>query len=115
MLLACIELVGRTGAKDVQIRYCEEEKPIIWMGVAKYLGRKDRDSPSRPVYVVGAHTNPITALVKLLEQIVDGGECTHCHRPTGFTEDFSGDMPLNGMLCWYRYDPELKTFRRGCE
>jgi hypothetical protein len=24
-------------------------------------------------------------------------------------------MPLNESVCWYQWDPEMKTFRRGCE
>ncbi len=58
---------------------------------------------------------PLRAALRLLDQLIDGGQCLHCKRPTGVSETFDGAMPLDDLLCWYRYDPELKTFRRGCE
>jgi hypothetical protein len=27
----------------------------------------------------------------------------------------TGAMPAEQAICWYRYDPELHTFRRACE
>lgn len=103
MLLAAVEMIGHTGAEFTQVRYCEEEEPTVWMVVGKWADR----------YEVGAGTDPVRAALRLLDTVVDGGECQHCHRPTGITEDFS-EMPLDQLVCWYQYDPELKKFRRGC-
>jgi hypothetical protein len=106
--LAATDLIGRTGAVSFQIRYCEEEKPVVWMALAEYE-RGDRN-----IWMVGAAMSPLAAVFKLCDDLVDGGTCTHCQRPTGFTPDID-PMPANDLVCWYAYDPELKTFRRGCE
>jgi hypothetical protein len=107
-LIAAVDLLGRTGAKSFSLRYCEEEKPVIWMALGEYV----RDG--KTIFEVGAHTNPLVALYRLLDTLIDGGFCTHCKRPTGFSED-PDVMPLDEMFCWYQWDPERKTFRRGCE
>lgn len=105
---AAVDLVGRTGAKSFQMRYCEEVPPTIWMAVGEWI-RNDKS-----VYDVGAHTNPMIALFRLLDNVIDGGICQHCGRPTGFEESID-PMPLNELVCWYQWDPERKKFRRGCE
>ena len=105
---AAADLIGRTGAKSFSIRFCEEEKPVIWMAIGEY------EREGRSIFEVGAHTNPLVAMYRLLDTLIDGGFCTHCHRPTGFSED-ADIMPLDEMFCWYQWDPERKKFRRGCE
>lgn len=105
---AAVAMVGRTGATNFQIRYSDDEEPVVWMAVGEW------DRGGRSVYEVGASIDPMKAMFRLLEHIVDGGQCSHCKRPTGITEDVD-DMPLDELVCWYQYDPELKTYRRGCE
>jgi hypothetical protein len=104
-LPAAVELLGRTGAQGFQFRYCEEEEPVVWMAMAEYPGAG---------WQVAAAMNPLVAIFRLCDQIIDGGRCTHCAKPTGFAAEFE-DMPLPEMVCWYQWDPELTTFRRGCE
>lgn len=104
LLMACIDMVKRTGAETVQVRYSDDEKPIVWLAVAGYQG--DR-------YEVAAGAAPEQAMFRLLERLVDGGMCQHCKKPTGITDDFDS-MPYARQVCWYQFDPELKTFRRGC-
>lgn len=106
-LVAGTALIGRTGAQDVQIRFCEEEKPVVWMAVAAYKGGR---------WDVAAGADPVSAILRLCERLIDGGKCNHCKRMTVFDEDFTDvGGPFDGGLCWYQWDPELKTFRRGCE
>jgi hypothetical protein len=103
VLLAAVEMIGHTGAEFTQVRYCNEEEPTVWNVVGKWGDR----------YEVGAGMDPVKAALRLLDTVVDGGECQHCHRPTGITEGFD-EMPLDKLVCWYQFDPELKKFRRGC-
>jgi hypothetical protein len=103
---AAVDLVGRTGAKEFQARWQDDEKPTVFMAVGKWGDN---------TYEVGAGMDPVTAVLRLLDQIIDGGICTHCFKPTGVSDDFERTMPLGDMFCWYQYDPELKKFRRGCE
>jgi hypothetical protein len=105
-LLAVFDLIRRTGAKQIQIRYSDDEQPVVWFGVAVY--------DDTHWETASAH-EPLRAMLRLAEQLVDGGMCTHCKRPTGLEPDSLDTMPVNEMICWYQFDPELKTFRRGCE
>jgi hypothetical protein len=103
---AAVAMIGRTGAEQVQIRYQDDEEPVVWIAVARWPG--DR-------WETAAGLDATRAVLRLCENVIDGGECTHCHRPTGFEPDQIDTMPAAGAVCWYQWDPELETFRRGCE
>jgi hypothetical protein len=103
---AAVDLIGRTGAQGIQLRYSDDETPIIWFAVAIWEDTK---------YETDAGSDPLEAVQRLCERLIDGGICTHCNRPTGLELVHIDDMPLNEFICWYQYDPELKTYRRGCE
>jgi hypothetical protein len=105
---ASVDMLRRVGASEVQIRYQDDEHPNVWMAVA---GIKMGD---KTVYETDAALSPTKAIVRLIERLIDGGICRHCARPTGITTEIDV-MPLGRAICWYQYDPELKTFRRGCE
>lgn len=103
---AGINLIRRTGAIGFQVRVSDEEEPTVWMAIAKYIdGRAEVD----------ASLDPLRAVLRLCERLCDGGMCNHCKRPCGLEPDSIDTMPMNNEICWYQYDPELKTFRRGCE
>lgn len=111
-LLAAVHYIRRTGAKQVQIRYHDDEQPVVWFVVAMY----DGFNPSGIMGVeVDAATTPLDAALRLCERIGDGAKCNHCNRPSGFEPNLLVRMPHDDKICWYQYDPELKTFRRGCE
>jgi hypothetical protein len=104
LMVAAVELLGRTGAEKFTVWYCDEQKPpIAWIAAAQWDGR----------WQVAAALHPLLATLRLLDEVIDGGQCTHCQRPTGVSADLDA-MPLDALVCWYQYDPELKTFRRGC-
>jgi hypothetical protein len=110
-IVAAIDLLGRTGVEEVQVRYCEEEQPVVWMALGTWKRGK------RTATEVGAGLTPWRAMFRLCEAVMDGGTCTHCKRPT-MVDDQPAAGPLAGLaelLCAYRYDPELRTFRRACE
>jgi hypothetical protein len=104
--LAAVEMIRRTGSTQFQLRWSDDEEPTVWFAVATYGdGAAETD----------ASLSPCRAVLRLCERLVDGGHCTHCGRPTGLDPDSLETMPLDDLVCWYQYDPELKTFRRGCE
>lgn len=119
-ITAAVAMIGRTGAKTFKIAFSnEDEEPIVWNALALY------EIDGSQYWQVAAAMTPDGAVLNLCEQLLDGGKCTHCGRITGFTADFD-EMPETAVLredgdeqvlsvCWYQYDPELKTFRRGCE
>lgn len=103
LMIAAVALLGSTGASEVSIRYCDEQVPTVWFAIAKW-GK---------TWAASGAMHPLLAVLKLCDDVIDGGECTHCGRPTGFSPEHD-QMPLDNLVCWYQYDPELKEFRRGC-
>jgi hypothetical protein len=108
--------------REFQMRYSDDEEPIVWFAVAGYYrGRdgtpvasaKEATSPHMS-YRVGADLDPLNAMFRLLDDVVDGAMCAHCGRPTGFVEGVE-NMPLAEHVCWYIWDPESKSYMRGCE
>lgn len=105
--LAGIEMLNRTGAKTFRVGYTPEEdgSPVVWYACAEWSYGAD----------AAASLSPLYAVLRLCEQVIDGGECAHCGRLTIFEYEIDGGPFLNAMGCVYAYDPELKTFRRNCE
>jgi hypothetical protein len=104
VFLAAVALIGRTGAKELTIGFSDEHVPAVWFAAVKY----------RRAYEAAGAMDPRQAVLRLLDQLLDGGACTHCGKPTGVTVK-QGTQPLSALICWYQYDPEMKTFRRDCE
>ena len=112
--IAAVDLVGRTGAQAFQLRWSDDEEPILWMAVATYHVTAANAAMRGTAHKIGVALDPLHAVFDLCDKAIDGGMCAHCRRPTGFVEDLD-EMPLNDVVCWYQWDPELVTFRRGCE
>jgi len=124
-LLAGVKLIERTGARNFRIGYSPEEdgEPVVWYATATWFMRSGRPvadarGGAQVRYEAAAAMNGTTAVMRLCEQVIDGGLCTHCKQLTIFDEN-PGDSPfdtlLDAMGCVYAWDPELSTFRRGCE
>ena len=104
-LPAAVALLGRTGAQEFQLRFSpEDDEPITWTALARW-GK---------TWECAASMDPLKAVFRLCDEVIDGGQCTHCKKSTGFVPDLD-PMPLQQFICWYQWDPELKTFRRGCD
>jgi hypothetical protein len=60
---------------------------------------------------------PWRATFRLAEAVLDGGHCRHCHKMTAVDDKPADDLlaATGEIVCFYRYDPELRTFRRSCE
>jgi hypothetical protein len=111
-LLAIVDMVGRTGADNIQFRWSDDEEPVVWFVVAAY------DDGS--VWDAAAGREPVEAAERLATQLIDGGTCTRCGRTTALQTDWQSSLNVFaervGMaLCEYAYDPELKRYRRSCE
>lgn len=111
-LLAAINYLRRTGAKQVQVRYSDDDSPPIWFVVAKFDGKNHLGIKG---IEVDAATEPLAAALRLCERLTDGGVCLHCHKNAAFEPNSLLRMPFDNQICWYQYDPELKKYRRGCE
>ena len=103
--LACIDFIAKTGSTGFQIRYDEEQDPIVWVAVALY----------KTGYQCDAGFTPLSAVMRLSERLGDGGTCAHCGKPSGISFDWEHENPLAEHICWFVYDPETQRFRRSCE
>jgi hypothetical protein len=110
-LTAVVEMIGRTGADGIQIRWSDDEDPLVWFVVAQFDGG---------VWETASGRDPVAALLRCAAQLIDGGQCRHCGQPTALDTDW--ENPLSAFadkvglpICSYTYDPELATFRRSCE
>jgi hypothetical protein len=119
--VAGVAMLGRTGARDFRVGYSDPDdgEPTVWYAVATW----DSVTAGPTVHRSGAAEaagamDPVTAVMRLCEQVIDGGTCAHCHQLTIFDANPS-DSPFDSLLemmgCVYAWDPELATFRRGCE
>lgn len=109
-LLAGIALVERTGATAIEIRYSDDEEPMIWMAVGLF-GEK---------FECAAGPDPTEAVMRLCAQLLDGGTCTRCARATGFANEPAGEPNrlselLGVAVCWYTWDEATAEFVRSCQ
>ena len=120
--LAGVKLLERTGMREFQIRYDDDQAPVVWVAVGQwFMDRRTRRPRAElgpgaaEIWQAAAAMNGTAAVLRLCDQVLDGGTCTHCGRPTGVESDEPGTMPLDSVICWYQFDPELAVYRRGCE
>lgn len=111
-IVAAVDLLGRTGAKETQIRYSDDQEPTIWVTTARWEVHGS-GAAIHQVWRTGSGLTPDDALYDLLEDVIDGGVCTHCRRLTQVERDHT-EQPIL-PVCIYAFDPELKTFRRSCK
>lgn len=108
-LPAAVAMLGRTGAEEFQLRHSpdgpDDERPITWTALASWGDNR---------WECAASMDPLVAVFRLCDQVIDGGQCAHCRKPTGFVADIEPTI-MNQFVCWYQWDPERNTFRRGCE
>ncbi len=118
-MVAAIDMLRRTGAAETQIRYSDDEEPTVWFAVVRHrVGRDGRPKAKGKVnsWETAAGHTPTEALLRLCAQVVDGGTCVHCTKPTMFLAELDDNpTPLDPLFCLSEWDPELETFRRSCE
>ena len=68
-LFAAVDLVGRTGAKEFQVGYLNDDPPHQWYAHARYKGIRITEDD---------HKGPIEAAEALARRLLSGGKCTKC-------------------------------------
>lgn len=107
---AALDLMGRMGAKQVHVRYQDDQQPVLWV-VAVEVPSKDGWA-----WDCAGAMDPLLAATRLLEQLTDGGHCAHCDRTSALWTEWQHEPPFAGeAICWYIFDPETEKFRRSCE
>lgn len=120
-MTATADLVGRSGARNLEIGYLHEDVPVEeagWYAHARYQGAR---------IIAEDHRGPVEALEALARRILTGAKCTHCGGLVALSDDgayYMGDTLADGSrwsrrqarsagLCrWRRMGPK---WVRGCE
>lgn len=100
--VAAIELIGRTGARDVEIGFLHDDVPsdqADWWASANYRGAKVHVEHKR---------SPGHALDSLLARLLDGATCRWCGRQV--TNRKTGNGPR-----YCRYVLQGDRYVRGCQ
>lgn len=100
-LLAGINLVGRTGAKDIEFGYLDDDvadwRDARWWAKAQYQGRRVDVENQR---------GPAQAVELLAKTLCEGGTCVHCGRETTI------GRTVSQRKCAYVRIGD--TYKRGC-
>lgn len=116
--IAALDLIRRSGALSVQVRYSDDEQPVVWMVVAEHkvdrrgLPTSGKAEPSSDHHTVGAGLNPVRAALMCAERLIDGRQCAHCLRPSALdTEEDGLNIPF---ACMVRYNATVEAYEQGC-
>lgn len=85
-LTAAIDLVGRTGAKDVTFGYLDDDVPIQdarWWAKVMY---GERSPVGVATVMTEDHVGPVEAMEALAHRLLDGGQCQFCGRKVALSE-----------------------------
>lgn len=118
-MTAMIDLIACTGSTDFQLRWSDDETPAVYMAVARYpkrsaipsIGAAGKSLRMKHLAETAAALDPILAIFRLCELLIDGGQCTTCRQPTVMLD--SSDQPIEG-LCGRRYN-RAGGFVRTCD
>lgn len=116
--IAGVDMARRTGSIEFQLRYSDDAEPTVWVAVATHnIGVNGLPAPpAEPgeiTHTAAGGLTPLSAVLRLCDQLIDGGQCAHCGKPSAFDHGTASALPP--ALCWTQWDPELKTYRRNCE
>lgn len=86
-VIACADLVGRTGAKQLQVGYLSDEPPHQWYATAKYKGARIgvEDQPG-----------PVEAADALSRRLLTGARCARCGGLVALSDD--GAVAYGGQM-----------------
>jgi hypothetical protein len=120
-LPAAVDLLRRTGAREVQIRYSDDKEPTVWLVVVKWGVDSETGKPIPEAegdgefrHDAAAAMTPLAAAFRLCERVLAGSYCVYCNRPAMFSGESLVPVVAAGT-CWYLWDGERKAFRRDCE
>lgn len=110
MVFDSYDLLRRAGATEIQLRYQDDEAPVLWLMYARF-----QPAGHPTVEHVAAGLNPVSAIVALLAEAVDGGQCVACKRPTALVELGDEALPVPvSLVCQLRHVPG-QGWVKGCQ
>jgi hypothetical protein len=121
-VVAGVDLVGRSGASDVEIGYLDDDVPseqAHWYAQASYQGARIAAENLR---------GPVEAVEALARRILTGAKCAHCDGVVSLSDEGAvifEDQPLVDGTRWTRESAlaasqcrwvrEGRRWKRGCE
>lgn len=116
MLTAGIEMIGRSGADEFQIRYHDDEEPTLWMAAASWK------RPGGTYWDSAGGMTPRSAVLRLVGIVFENALCIRCQRKMTFSPQKREDIlpkdletRVKSDTCYTGWDPETKKFLRDCE
>lgn len=80
-LIACVDLIGRTGARGFEVGYLHDDVPIAeagWYAHAQYRGAR---------ITAEDHPSPVAAAKALASRILTGAKCKGCGKLVALADD----------------------------
>jgi hypothetical protein len=108
VVIACVDLIGRTGAKEFTFGYLHDDVPAEqadWWAAASYQGARIQ---------VEHHKSPDAATQALAQRLLTGAKCTHCHGLIALSDE--GAMFYEGaaLVDGSKFTREEAETRRQC-
>lgn len=94
-VLAAADVIGRSGARGLEIGFLDEDVPshlARWYATASFKGAR---------VSADEHTSPANAAEELAWKVLDGGLCTKCKRKIGLAGHTSRE--LTDRCAWSRH------------
>ena len=99
LLLAAVDMIGRTGAKNLEIGF-DDDNEDLWYAQATYGKSK---------VIVEGFDNPVKATEALVRKLMHGGRCTHCGKMVTLEDGMHSKrycyyalVDINGGKKWMR-------------
>ena len=109
-MVAGVDLLGRTGVREVEIAYDDERNdmrvPVVWWATGKWNGARV-DSELFPY--------PAQAVEDLLTQVINGGHCRRCDKTTVIGIDLGPDYCCFQLVASDVDDDQAYRYVRTCE
>lgn len=65
--LAGVDLLRRTGAHQFQVRYSDDEQPVVWIAAASWRGKNPVTRKDHEHWEVAGALDPTAAIMRLCE------------------------------------------------
>ena len=112
-LTAAVDVIGRTGAMDIEIGYDDDHaEPNWWYATCRIR------TPASPTgwapSTVTKQSSPVVAVEKLARRLINGGTCTHCGRVMSLAHDAGVAVNAGAVMATCFWERAGKRWERGC-
>jgi hypothetical protein len=102
---AVVDLVGRTGARELQVGYLHDDASADWYAHAQYKGAR---------ITAENHPGPVEAMEALATRLLIGAQCQHCHGLVALDADGAFAFRKAVLVDGRQWDVEQSAPTRRC-